>query len=504
MEASSVQSRRPFVPGSNAWCMLLVCALIVATGCASGAAGKTTKVSAPASILHNPFAKKPPREIIDPDAGLAEYDLAVAKYEKKDYDGAIKDLKAIVKKFYDYPVEEDALFMIGECRFAQQRYAWAQDDYDRLIKKYPSTRYLEKSTRRLYAIGAIWLNGDGTAKTDELLQVSATDVTDPQSVKRKEMPTSLPLVPNFFDKSRPLFDTSGNALKALKSVWLHDPTGPLADDAVMLTAIYYIRKGSYRDADHWLDTLRREYPKSEHTQTAFVVGSHVKLVNYQGPRYDGRDLVEADDLIHSTLNLFPNVEDKEGLKAELVKIRDRGAERYWARALYYKGRVKPAAEAIYCETIIKEFPDSEFAQQARARLKVLGPKYWTGMLDEYPKVNTPDSAPANKFIPSLTPKLTPKKSWLKAPPPKASNPDEPQFPTRRGGAVTPPGTPKPPAKKFPGAQPNELPEEEEQPNSDGDVPPKRRKPADPDFVEGQPESGIEQVGGKDEVGRARP
>lgn len=526
MDASSVHYLLRIAPCSLAWSMAIACALIVTgSGCATGRKSPGTSVlgkddsSKTTSGIYNPFAKKAPRTIIDPDAGLDEYDAAVAKYEKQDYEAATKDFKGLIKKYYDYPVEEDAMYMLGETYYAQKKYAWAQDAYDGLLKKYPSTRHLEKSTRRLFAIGAIWLNGDGSDKADELLQVSATDVTDPQAVQRKEITQSWPLVPNLFDTSRPLFDTSGNALKALKSVWMHDPVGPLADDAVMLTAIYYIRKGSYRDADHWLHVLRTEYPKSEHTQTAFVVGSHIKQVNYQGPRYDGRDLIEADDLIHSTLNLFPNVEDKEGLKAELVKIREQGAERYWARCLYYRGRRKPAAEAIYCETIIKEFPDSEFSSLARARLKELGPTHWSGMLDEYPDTEKPaataksksPSGKASATVPAAKPQVgdrprgilpgvKPRQAKESVTPPKSNGAGEPQFPGSTNRPQRPPIRKADPLlEKLPDAEPSDK----NLPKSDGDQPPARRRIDEPDFADEKPDAGIEQVDGEDDVGRVR-
>jgi outer membrane protein assembly factor BamD (BamD/ComL family) len=523
MDASSVHYLLRVAPCSLAWSLAAVCALIVTgSGCATGKSSPGTSVlgkedsNKNGSFFYNPFAKKPPRTIIDPDAGLDEYDAAVAKFEKKEYEAAAKDFKGLIKKYYDYPVEEDAMYMLGETRYAEKKYAWAQDAYDGLLKKYPSTRHLEKSTRRLFAIGAIWLNGDGSEKTEELLQVSATDVTDPQAVQRKELTQSWPLVPNLFDPSRPLFDTSGNALKALKSVWLHDPMGPLADDAVMLTAIYYIRKGSYRDADHWLHVLRTEYPKSEHTQTAFVVGSHIKQVNYQGPRYDGRDLIEADDLIHSTLNLFPNVEDKEGLKAELVKIREQGAERYWARALYYRGRRKPAAEAIYCETIIKEFSDSEFSNLARGRLKELGPTHWSGMLDEYPDTQEPaakskslfgkPSAPAPNGKPPIgdrprgtLPGVKPRQAKESATPPQSNGTGEPQFPGSTNRPLRPPVRKADPVlERLPDAEPIDK----NPPKSDGEAPPARRGVDEPDFADEKPDAEIEQVDG-DDVGRVR-
>lgn len=484
MDASFTFSRH--FPSRFAVCGLLICALCWLAGCSSirGKGGTAQASSKP--LFTSPFDKKKTREIVDPEAGMDEYDASMVKFEKQEYDVAAKEFKALAKQYYDYPVEEDALFMVAECRFAEQRYGWAQDGYDGLIKKFPSTRYLEKSTRRLYTIAAIWLNGDGTTKTDELIQVSATDVTKPDVAQHKPVPNSTPLVPNLFDKSRPLFDTPGNALKALKSVWLHDPLGPLADDALMMLAVYHIRKGHLRDADQYLDTLRKEYPKSEHTQTAFVVGSHIKLASYQGARYDGRDLVDADDLIHSTLNLFPDLPDRDELKLELVKIRDQGAERYWSRAEYYQGRDKPQSEAIYLELILKEFPDSSVAKKAAQRLKELGPKHWTGMLDQYPDEKQIDPPRTPKAAPSARP-VTPKRPTR-----------EPAAPAKPGRQSQPPAKIGPDFEELPDAQPREPADSYEQ------LPPARQKVDAPDLVDEENDRGIEQTKFSRSAGRATP
>lgn len=466
-------------------CLVLVCALCWVTGCASVRGRNSTSQLSEDRFFKNPLAHRKPREIVDPDAGFDEYDAAMAKFEKKEYAVAAKEFKAVAKKFYDYPVEEDAMYMVAECYYADQRYAWAQDEYDGLIKKFPSSRYLEKTTKRLFTIASIWLNGDGTAKTDELIQVSATDVTEPEKVERKPIPHALPLVPNFFDKTRPLFDTPGNARKALKSVWLHDPLGPLADDALMMTAVYHIRKGQLRDADHYLDVLRREYPKSEHTQAAFVVGSHIKLASYQGPRYDGRDLVDADDLIHSTLNLFPNIEDKEGLQSELVKIKDRGAERNWSRAEYYRHRQKPHGEAIYLESILKDFPVSPYAEKAATRLKELGPKYYSGMLAHYP-----DQAP-----------LSAPKSPITAPrKPAETKPQGPQFPQKRDTKAKPPAKIIPPDEELPDT-PSKS-DDSSEPYEE--LPPAKSTVDQPELVNGMDEDEIERTAFDTPSAKARP
>ena len=321
---------------------------------------------------------------LHPERGLPEYDAAEALYNAEKYAEAEKALKKVAKDFKDYPVEEDALFLLAECRYKQKLYTKAQDAYGTLVKKYPSTRHLEESTRRLYTIATIWLDPNGKHSAEELVQVSAEDVTDPGH-SSKDVPYVFPLTPNLFDNSRPLFDTQGHALQALKSVWLNDPTGPLADDAIMMTAAHHLRRGNFREADRFFGMLREEYPKSDHAQNAFVLGSHVKLMNYQGENYDGKILNEADNLVRSTMNIYSDVPEREMMAEQLQKIQEQRAAREWARVEFYQRKQRPQSVAVYCEALIQDHPNTTYAEKARQLLADLDPKYRTGLLRTYPE-----------------------------------------------------------------------------------------------------------------------
>lgn len=187
----------------------------------------------------------------------------------------------------------------------------------------------------------------------------------------KNRKTRWALVPNLFDRSRPVFDTENRALEALKSIWLHDPTGPLADDSLMLTASHYLKKGRYMDADRTFGLLREEYPKSPHLKDAFMLGTHVKLMSYQGPRYDATVLNDAGDLKETTMRLFPDAEQAR-LKEELKKIEYAKAKREWETVEYWMRRGKPKSAAVYCNLLIENYPTSGFANQARELLAELG------------------------------------------------------------------------------------------------------------------------------------
>jgi len=317
-----------------------------------------------------------------PAAGLEEYQQAEALYEQGKFKQAEKAFKKIAKNkdFKQSPVREDALFMIAETQFALERYAYAQDSYDLLMKEYPSTRHLERSVKQLFSIAQTWLEFPQTVTPSEIQLV---DFENPQATpppsdpkhKPKGLTRRIPILPEFWDRRRPMFDTDGRALQALKSIWLNDPTGPLADDALMLTASHYLRKGEYIEADHIYSTLREEYPQSPHLENAFVLGSHVKLMSYQGSAYDGKSLESAGELKESTLRLYPNNSAKARIEKDLQEIDEAKAERDWKRVLYWLKKKKPRAAAVYCNSLIENHPNSRYADLARQKLAELGPEF---------------------------------------------------------------------------------------------------------------------------------
>ncbi|MFN0199768.1 MAG: outer membrane protein assembly factor BamD [Planctomycetaceae bacterium] len=310
-----------------------------------------------------------------PREAMEEYDVAHDLFLEERYDDAQDAFKAISKKYENTPIVEDCQFMMAECEFGQKKYSWAQDGYEKLLEKYPSSRHLDTCTRRLFSIAQIWLNDPSFASRSELQQVDLEDkIVSPLPATEPKTVSEWPIIPNLFDRSRPVFDTPGRALEALRNIWIHDPTGPLADDALMLSASYYLRKGDYQEADRMLTLLREEYPKSPHLEDAFMIGSHVKLMSYQGANYDKRHLEDAEQLKKATLKLFPNDVDKGRLEEELKKIDHAKALREWESVQYYMRKNLPHSAAVHCKILIEKFPETEFAERAYDLLTELGPK----------------------------------------------------------------------------------------------------------------------------------
>ncbi|MEX0701480.1 MAG: outer membrane protein assembly factor BamD [Planctomycetales bacterium] len=334
----------------------------------------------PVGRMIDRIAGKEPPPVHDPlrdAAGQRELEQARKLYDDGRYAEAEKEFKRIAKRYKHSPAREDALFLIAESRFAQKRYSWAQDSYDELLNEFPSTRHMDAATRRLYEIARTWLGFPEMVAAGDIQPVNFENprLTPPPAASGEASsldPTrAVPILPNFHDRRRPIFDTNGRALEALKSIWLKDPTGPLADDALMLAASHYLRQKDYTEADHHYTMLREQFPKSPHLETAFLIGGHVKLVKYQGASYDGQSLAESESLKRGLLRNFPDVAERERVEAELVKIEGAKAEREWEMVRYYQRKNYPKAVAIHCHEILDKYPQTEYAQRAREALRTI-------------------------------------------------------------------------------------------------------------------------------------
>ncbi len=271
-------------------------------------------------------------------------------FREKKYDDAAAKYKSAAFRWPESVIEEDALFMLGECYFFTDRYPKASAAYTKMLKKYSSggnhCRHLEKAVARQFAIARYW----------EQVQAHA-----PKNWA----------YPNLTDKTRPRFDTTTGALACYQSVWLNDPTGPLADDAVMAAANNYFVQNRFEDADFHYTQLREQHTDSEHLVDAYVLGLKSKIKTYQGPVYDGVPLQQSNNLAEQMLTQFPTElgDERQRVVETKQQIRELNAERHWEMACYYAKNKYYGGTRYYCNLIAKEYPDTRFHSLAEAKVK---------------------------------------------------------------------------------------------------------------------------------------
>jgi len=275
---------------------------------------------------------------------------AIAEKERMSrelFAAAAQEFATAAARWPDSLQEEDALMMQAECYYFGDRYPKAVETYDKLIKKYRNTRHMDTVALRRFTLARWWI--------------------------RKSRDDDWKFVPNFTDPMRPWFDTYGSAVKLFDQIRLDDPTSQLADDAAFAAAKSYFAKQDYYRADLFLDDLRRSFPDSEHQFDVHMLSLKTKRLLYQGPDYDAAPLDAAEKLLQIIVKQFPQQaqEEREYLQAAYQDIRAKQAERVWFTAQFFEGREQYGGARHYYQRIIQQFPTSNLADKARARLAAL-------------------------------------------------------------------------------------------------------------------------------------
>jgi outer membrane protein assembly factor BamD (BamD/ComL family) len=274
-----------------------------------------------------------------------------AFYNQRKFAEADEKFREASERWPDSPLAEDALFLSAECQFFTDEYPDARKQYEELLAKYTNSRYLDTSVQRLFAIAQYW----------EKVQA--------------ESPKHL-YNPNFTDETRPYTNAGSAASEVYRKVYLNHPTGPLADDAIMAIAAASYRASSWEQADYHYTLLRNEYPTSKHQFDAHLLGLQTKYNMYQGPFYDQKALAECKKLSERLLKQFPdqlaNRSERDRVEKMAAEVEAQGALREWQMAQYYQKNGHNRAAKLYYGNLMKEYPQSEFAQRAREEIIALG------------------------------------------------------------------------------------------------------------------------------------
>lgn len=289
---------------------------------------------------------------LGPDQTEAQKAFAAGEelFRAEKYGEAAKQFKKAASNAPDTPMEQDALFQLAESYFFGDDYSYANDAYEQLLRKYPNTPHLDNVVTRQFSIARYW---------EQYQDYNPNWVT----------------TPNIIDGKRPLFDTLGRAMKVYENIRMNDPTGPLADDAIMATANSYFRRGRFNDADYQYDLLRKEYPRSDHQYNAYVLGLQCKLRRYQGPDYDGTPLEEAQQLAKQQKMIFArelSPEERQRLTEIDAQVTRELATRDYDMAERFAKLDQNGSAKFYLAQVVKKYPNTPVADQARTRLAELG------------------------------------------------------------------------------------------------------------------------------------
>jgi outer membrane protein assembly factor BamD (BamD/ComL family) len=296
--------------------------------------------------------------------GTLAGDLASAKVlfqqgKHKDAEKVFNWLAARALKQKNEEIHEEAVFWEAECQYAQRDWPTARDSYQLLLKDHPSSRYRNEAVQRQFDIAKYWL--DDTRK----------QMAGP---KTESSWFHVPSLVNF-EKEKPTFDEEGHAIRACEAVYLQDPTGPLAPQALYWAGGVNFYRENYEAADRYYSILVEQFPRSQLAPLALELAINSKVQVTGGPEYDGRKLIEARQLTDTALRSYPELASKQAfLENTLIAINEQQAEKDFGIAEFYRRTGHPGAAYFYFEIVRRRYAGTEWDKKAYSRMLELRAK----------------------------------------------------------------------------------------------------------------------------------
>jgi outer membrane protein assembly factor BamD (BamD/ComL family) len=298
----------------------------------------------------------------DPDAE-AKMARAEELYEKGDYRAAQDIFGDLADNTYN-PVllAEKARYMEAECLRQRRHYTDAVATYNRQLQDFSSGAYRERACARMYDIAyKEWL------EKDVLTEIEA------EQAGKLEPWWQRMRFPDPFDPSRPLFDTEGEALKALENAHTHDLGGQNADKALFWCGYVNFYRGRFEDADHFFSQLVEMHKDSKLRPAALEMAIIAKNNSTGGAVYDSQKAAEALQLVHHAEASDPEQYVKDDKKAQWLTrqkmaVRLQLAEKDFRTAEYYERTGHPASAYFEYELVCRRYPGTKYSDLAKARI----------------------------------------------------------------------------------------------------------------------------------------
>jgi len=249
---------------------------------------------------------------------------------------------------------EEARYYEAECIRCQGKYPRAVDTYHKQLIDFPTGAHREQACKRMFDIANYWL--DDTRE-------------DMRREKEKEDGKTSFIWPSAFvhwENSKPLLDEQGRAIEALEQVTIHDPTGPVAAEALFLAGTVRFYDRDYQDADYMFSTLVERHPNSKYAPRALELAIISKHMSTGGSDYDGRKSIEARQMIFTAQDKYPelSVPKSAFLQRQLANIRKQQAEKDFKVAAFYQRTGHPGAAYFYYEIVCRRYPGTPYAAKA--------------------------------------------------------------------------------------------------------------------------------------------
>ncbi len=268
------------------------------------------------------------------------YSVAMNAVESKQWDGVVRHFRIIENNFPDSPFAQEAQFYIGVGYYYLGDYDMANQSLSAYLKDKHSSKHFEESFEYKFAIAEKFREG------------------------AKKHIFGMEKLPKWIDATE-------DALGIYNEVVTSLPSHQLAAKSLFAKGCLLRDMRNYRESIEAFQGLIRRFPKDELAPKAFLAIGDV----YQ--EQSRSEFQNPDLLALAQINLRRFRENFSGdpklqeAETQLAAMQETFAGGLFETGSFYERTKHPQASAIYYASTIQQFPTTQAAGHARARLKVL-------------------------------------------------------------------------------------------------------------------------------------
>ncbi len=252
---------------------------------------------------------------------------------------SLKEAKREFKKLLDhYPKSSqaaEAQFYLGVIEEKQDRLYEAYLAYQKVIDKYPFSSRVNEIIEKEFRIAERFMQGE----------------------KRKAFGLALPI--------------ENPAIEIFRKVIDNSIYGPWAAEAQYKLGL--VLKGEDRlfEAEEEFNKVIKNYPQSE-----WVAPAEFQIASCRGsispsPDYDQEGTREAKERFEEFVVSHPDAALSRQAEKNIRELKEKEAQGYYDIAVFYEKQKAYNAAKIYYNTVIKDYPQSIWADKALSKLQVL-------------------------------------------------------------------------------------------------------------------------------------
>lgn len=279
-------------------------------------------------------------QVAAPIPGTQDGDLDIARQwmAREDYRTALKILKDWFAAYApESPRYPEALYLKATCYLQTGDYREANDSYESLLNDYPGSPYAEDALSGKFRVAEQYLAGGKRKAWGGLLRLSNYD----------------------------------GGLEIMDDILAGYSDTHLAEMARMAKADYYFAEGEFKLAEEEYAAYAREHPRSRWQPRAALMSARAAMARFAGVKFDESPLIEARERFQQFREQYPGEAEQLDVPVIVDQIDATRADKRLAIGRYYEKTDQPAAAKYYYETILRLWPDTPAASEARSRLPAI-------------------------------------------------------------------------------------------------------------------------------------